>query len=232
MGLEALLVLLLFLAPGLLADAVYRFLLWRSDPEETIRLTRGVLFSAMGVVTIFLLRAIGLNATVPAYLLPAWWHHLPDATDAIFAQVFESWSTHVLASLLFALVSVLVVSRPWLTTIVRWVTKQSLYDSAWHEFAQGHFEHTVKVRLVDGRELVGRLGVVSAHGNRDVVLWNPYPYQVDSAGEFVTVTGTKGAFIPESQIAEVSVSYPPEELEAKRQLFGKYDVRTGEKVNV
>jgi len=41
MGLEALIVLLFFLMPGILADEVFRFLLWRRDPTKDTRFIWG-----------------------------------------------------------------------------------------------------------------------------------------------------------------------------------------------
>lgn len=50
MQIEGILVLLLLLAPGLIADAIYRFLLWRLNPLESVRFTRALLLSAAGIL--------------------------------------------------------------------------------------------------------------------------------------------------------------------------------------
>jgi hypothetical protein len=61
---EGFLALLLLIAPGLIADALYRFLLWRSDPDEHIRITRATLSSGVSLYVLLLLRGI-LPAHVP-----------------------------------------------------------------------------------------------------------------------------------------------------------------------
>jgi hypothetical protein len=52
MAIEALLVLLLLVSPGLIADGLYRFLLWRHDPGESARLVRSLLFSSVSLLVL------------------------------------------------------------------------------------------------------------------------------------------------------------------------------------
>lgn len=74
MGVEAILVLLLVITPGLIADWAYRFLLWRPDPDETGRSTRGLIMSALGLLVLLFAADVSRGyVPAPPYLVSEWW---------------------------------------------------------------------------------------------------------------------------------------------------------------
>jgi uncharacterized protein DUF6338 len=230
MGLEALIVLLFFLMPGLIADSIFRFALWRRDAGKDDRLIRGLYFSAAGLLLLLagdLLPFITWD--LPSYLFPAWWAVAGTADQSIVQTVLRSWGSHTLASIIVALGMIGVLSWNRTAALLRKFMKQSLYETAWQEFAERYFEKWVVVTTASGREFYGQLGTVSGRDDKDIVLLNPYPYEVLEAGEVISIGGTEAVFLPEDQIAQISVSYPGEEIETKRGLFGKYLLATSER---
>ena len=124
--------------------------------------------------------------------------------------------------LLVALALVLILSRQRTEDLMRKFAKQSLYETAWQEFAERYFEHWVVVSTSSGRQYYGQLGTVSEHDDKDIILLNPALYEATETGEIIDIGGTEAVYLPEDQIAEIAVSYPNDEVESKRHLFGRY----------
>lgn len=232
MGLEALIVLLFFLVPGLIADSLFRFLLWRRGTDKEDRILRGLYFSATGLLVLVAIGFIPLlDGDLPEYLFPAWWAAAETADQSIVRTVLRSWGAHTVASILVALLLVWILSRPRTAELLQKFVKQSLYETAWQEFAERYFERWVVVTTSAGHQYYGILGTVSGRDDKDIILHNPAAYEADDAGEIIQVAGTEAVFIPADQIAEIAVSYPSDEIESKRELFGRIYLASGERVS-
>lgn len=229
MGIEAVVVLLLLLLPGILGDRLYRFLLWRREPSGESKIVRSVVFSALGILLIMVAQQFGFGS-LPVYINPAWWEEAARGSAVFVEGAIPSWLYHILASATAALATVAIVSCKWTATLVSWIAKQSLYENAWQEFAESYFERYVLLTTQQGITYYGQLGVVSGDDDRSVVLWNPAEYQAVDGKEMIEVTGTEAVYIPQDQIASIRVSYPSGTLYEKRDIFGKYDLKTGERI--
>lgn len=230
MGLEAVLVFFLVLTPGVIADAVYRFVLWRPDPEEHLRLTRALLFSVVGLVLYLLVvETLNISGAKPLYLLPGWWSESWQVDSSSVSQIAIPWALHAGASLVVAFGVAKIMGWNKVDDLLREVMGQSMHKTAWDEFAAANHDDWIIVKLADERQYVGRLGVVSGDEDRDFVLWNPYPY--DPEANTFEVTGTAGMFVPGDQVASVIVPMDADELEAHRVSFGVYNLKTGERVD-
>lgn len=228
-GIEAVLVLLLVVSPGLIADWIYRFILWRSDPEESERLTRAVLLSVLSLgVLLGVSTHFSLSVFYPQYLTPSWWSEM-GIPENMLLQAFFPWLSHVVLSIALAIVGVfLSTSRPVNWFLNKFLGK-SAYEDSWQEFAIEHHGQWVFVKLTDGRHYYGELGIISGNRNLNIVLWNAYPYD-ENAGTY-EITGCKCAFFPESQIASILVSKSPDEIKEISPYFGIYSLETGEKID-
>lgn len=230
MGFEAVLLFFLVLSPGLIADAIYRFVLWRPDPEEHLRLTRALLLSVVGLLLyLFVAEKLGVGLAKPLYLLPQWWETSWQVDLSSAGQILGPWTLHAVACVLVAALAALVMKWEKVDDLLRKATGQSTHKRAWDEFAAANHEQWVIVKLVDGRNYYGRLGVVSGDDDGDFVLWNPWPY--DPEAETYERTGVEGMFVPADQVASVLVPMTGEDLEARRHTFGIYNLTTGERID-
>lgn len=228
MAFEAAVVLALLLVPGLLADGFYRFALWRADPEEHVRLTRAILFSAVGLAVLATLSLIGVRISLPSYIAPDWWEAFSEGQRPGGA-VLSQWVGHTLASLLAAAVAVWLASRRFVAKAIMKLTSQSLFHNAWHEFAARYFRRWVFVRLADGREFYGRLGIVSGDETRDLVLWNPC--LVDRRAGTYEIAGLESIYVPPGQLVTVTAARDQAEVRKQSALLGTYRLETGEKLH-
>lgn len=230
MGLEAVLLFFLVLSPGLIADATYRFLLWRPDPEEHLRLTRALLLSVVGLLLyLFVVEKLDVGIAKPLYLLPSWWNTSWQVDLSSAGQILLPWTVHTAACIVIAAVATWIVKRKVVDDLLRKVTGQSTHKRAWDEFAAANHERWVIVKLVDGRDYYGRLGVVSGDDDGGFVLWNPYPF--DPEAKTYEKTGAVGMFVPEDQVASVIVPMTGEDLRSRRDTFGTYKLTTGERID-
>jgi hypothetical protein len=229
MGVESILVLLLVLTPGLLADGLYRFLLWRPDPHEQTRLTRAILFSAAGLLLLlFVADLVPGTIQKPEYLVSTWWNtawrgDLSSATD-----VAIPWLQHTFLACLLSLVAAAIIRWRWIADVLRSITGQSFHRNAWDEFAAANHKKWIFVRLTDGRHYYGELGVVSGDRKKDLVLWHPYPYR--EKDQTYEVTGARALFIPGEQVASILLAEERAGLAAIQDKLGVYSLITGERV--
>jgi hypothetical protein len=232
MGLDAILVLFFFLLPGMIADACFRFLLWRPETKGESRAVRAAVFSAGGLFVLFLVGTlvtiIPPEFTVPVYLFPEWWSATRAADIALLGQTFRSWGIHVAASLLLCLVLVWALSWKFTAKLIRLISRQSLFETAWAEFAYRFHGKWVLVRTRGGRQHYGELGI-AGQGDRSIVLWNPAEYGVVDGEEVIEVSGRWGVYLPESEIAELIVSHSQAERAANAAAMGRYSLNTGER---
>jgi hypothetical protein len=228
-GLEALLILFFFVLPGLMADTVFRFLLWRPEPKEGATVARAILFSGAGLLTVWAIRLL-VDVSPPLYVFPSWWRAAAEGNEGPVGDIVRSWGVHTVAAIVVALLLTLLLSQAWAAKAIRKLTGQSLFDSAWQEFLEHCFGEYVLVRTTGGRSIYGQLGVVSGHGDRSIVIWNPADYERTKQGEVIEVTPTKALYLPESEIREVLVSYSKADIAAKGATFGRYYLATGEKL--
>ena len=230
MGIEAVLVLLLLVTPGLVADGAYRFVLWRPAPDDSIRFTRALVLSVAGLLLYLLLVQAGIPLLPPPrYLSREWWATSWSGDLQSAVDVAVPWALHSVSSLVVAGLAVLLMKRKWVASLVRFIAGQSLHRSAWQEFAAANHEKWVFVRLKDGRHYYAQLGVVSGDHSGSIVLWHPYPYDEESAT--YEVTGTHALYLPSDSVASVLVAAAPEELKKLEPRLGVYRLTTGEKVH-
>ena len=230
MALEAVLVLVFVLLPGMVADGVYRFLTWRPEPTDQGVLVRAtaISFGALFGLLVFE-TALPSVFSVPIYLRPDWWRSAAAFPDLPWPAVVRSWLQHALVAVGGAVgLSMLVRWRP-LTGVLQRVLGRSLYSSAWDEFAVQHIGRWVLVTLVDGRVFYGALGIASGDRKKDVVLYRPMPFNPDSGN--YQFTGNKAIFVREDQIQNVLVPLDVTELAAVQDRLGVYHLSTGERVD-
>jgi hypothetical protein len=229
MAVEAVLVLLLLITPGIIGDALYRFFLRRPDPEQSIQITRALLLSAMGLVlALFLADVWSEVIPAPMYLAADWWATSWTTDFQSVAAVAYPWLVHSGATVVVAGAGILLMRRKFVGTFIQHVTGQSLHRNAWDEFAQANHRKWVFLKLVDGRHYYGELGIVSADRSRDLVLWHPYPY--DEKRNVYERSGAFGLFVPGEQVASILVAQPPDTVAKMRPSFGVYSL-TGEKID-
>ncbi|MBI2073416.1 MAG: hypothetical protein HYT81_10380 [Gemmatimonadetes bacterium] len=231
MALEAVLVLVFVLLPGVVADAAYRFLTWRPEPTD-----QGVLVRATAISFAALFGLIILETTfpylfsVPVYLRPDWWRRAAELPDLPWPVVLKSWLQHAVVAVSGAVaLGMLVRWRP-LTGVLRRVLGRSLYSSAWDEFAVQHIGRWVLVTLTDGRVFYGALAIASGDRRKDVVLYRPMPFNPDTGS--YQFTGNKAIFVREDQVQSVLVPLDSSELAAVQDRLGVYRLSTGERVDV
>ncbi len=229
MGIESLLVLLLVLSPGVIADSFYRLILWRRvAPEEHLRLTRVTLFSAAGLLLAFsLAELIDPLSSLYSYLTSAWWDSWEGGLHAL-ATIAGGWLLHTAGASAAAATWAYLIGRRSVGEGVRKLLGQSMHHSAWAEFADTYVGDWVSIKLADGRHLYAQLGIISGDGSKDLLVWNPYPFDPDK--NTFEVTGARGMFIPASQLVSVTVPEPKEALTEKRKRFGIYKLATGERI--
>lgn len=229
MGIEALVVLLLIVSPGFLADSLYRFLLWRPDPSEQIRISRGIALSGAGLVLALLAASIAPSVFPEfPYLVTSWWKNRWQGDYRSVGTLIVPFLSHVGFCIAVSGIGVALMKRDFVAKGIRRLTGQSLHRNAWDEFAAANFKQWVFVCLTDGREYFGELGVVSGDHTKDLVLWHPHPYR--SLDQTYEIQGVRALFVPASQIASVKVPATGPELDVLQQYIGRYTL-SGAKVD-
>lgn len=172
---------------------------------------------------------LGVGLAKPLYLLPSWWDASWQLDLSSAGQILLPWTIHTAACVSVAALATWIMKRKVVDDLLRKVTGQSTHKRAWDEFAAANHKQWVIVKLVDGRNYYGKLGVVSGDDDGGFVLWNPWPY--DPEAETYERTGAEGMFVPADQVASVIVPITGEDLEARRHTFGIYKLTTGERID-
>lgn len=228
MALEAVLVLVFLLSPGVVADAAYRFLAWRPDPSDQSLLVRATVISAVSMFALVAMASIfPSRIQTPPYIDPSWWRS-PESTVP-WTRVIGGWALHTAVAVAgMGLVWAIVRARRT-ARVARALLKRSLWSSAWDEFAAENVGRWVVARTKSGEEFYGFLGTASGDRKKDVVLYRPAPYN-QKTGVY-EITGNKAIFIPEDQVERILVPLIDKELEEARPTFGLYEMKTGERTH-
>lgn len=231
MALEAVLVLVFVLLPGVVADGVYRFLTWRPDPSDQGALVRATAISFSALFGLLVLQTLLPGVfSVPAYLRPDWWRGATELQQLPWSEVLASWLQHAFIAIAGAVGVAMVVRWRRLTALLQRLLGRSLYSSAWDEFAVQHIGRWVLVTVSGGRVLYGMLGIASGDRKKDIVLHRPMPY--DPETRTYQFTGNRTIFIREDQVENVVVPLDAAELAKVRDRLGLYHLSTGQKVDV
>ena len=230
MALEAVLVLVFLLLPGVVADGVYRFLTWRPDPTDQGLLVRATAISFGSLFALLLLqRAFPTLFVVPPYLEPAWWRNDTFATGSVWGEALRGWLQHATVAFVGSVLAGFSIRSAKLTSIIQRFLGRSLYSSAWDEFAVASIGRWVLVTLSGGRVFYGVLGIASGDRSKDVVLHRPMPFdRRTGAYEF---SGNKTIFIREDQVESVLVPLEERDLRLVRDRLGRYRLSTGERID-
>jgi hypothetical protein len=231
MALEAVLVLVFLLLPGIVADAAYRFVTWRPDPSDQGTFVRATAISFAALFGLVALDSlIPTVFEIPVYLQPGWWRSEAGARELPWADLAPGWLQHAAVALVGSLGVGLLVKSRQLAGLLRRMLGRSLYSSAWDEFAVQNIGRWVLVTLSGGRVFYGVLGIASGDRKKDVVLYRPMPYDADK-GTY-QFTGNKVIFIREDEVESVLVPLNPRELAEVRGRLGVYHLSTGERIDV
>jgi len=186
---EAIIITILFLAPGFLGLQVYWHLVERGA------------MSTFGATTWSVILSVGSLA--PWLLVPALqprFSYLFDpgqfGPDSLGGVVLQAASSVVLAAITAKLV----------TGPLRRVSSKTLFSSGWIYFwrSYGPESRQVLLRTADG-SFLGTLHYVGSDGDRDTIILNPAMYH-DEVDAFVS-TGMEFLLIPGREIQGVELSY-------------------------
>lgn len=227
----SLVVLLLVIVPGFIADSAYRAVLGGRPLSDAERTLRSLILSVMGLAAYLLSGAlagaiIGMcpqcHLELPPILrAPPYVTGLSqtpsNAAIGLDVQSVLGLTLHILWTLAVAALWGRIVSLATTRRLFRRVAGRSLGVSGvwavfWNDFFPGpvarHGEdvRTVSVELADGRLILGAFQSVTdiAEEGRDIILGNPYFYNAERS--LFRAEGIRYMYIPEKEIRTVRLS--------------------------
>lgn len=197
---EALLVIVFCILPGMLGEGVYRRLIgadWREQQWHRILHTIG--FSVWGLV-LYLIVCSWFDVPLPSYVFPTTFRAMPLGRDQLTTMAL-ALGGHSLGSALAGLVGAGIVHA-----INRW-TLATGYPDSWHRFVRSYVaRHWVVIRLENGEAYAGmieRADTTVCQNERDVVLAEPAQF-LEEKENYISLP-YQYLFLPGALIASIAV---------------------------